>query len=623
MGACGLGGPQGGVGAVAYVKSTSIKVTLDKAIRYIVNPDKTNEKILVTNSCGSFDNDPKEITASMLRVRRLAYANRGTGKFSQVLAHHVVQSFKPGEVDPATAHEIGQDYAERLLGDEYQWVVATHIDRDHIHNHLIYSTTNRLTWKQKIAPRRYIDQLRTLSNELTRARGLSVIEPEPRGVARPDIGQVYASMRGASTQAQLRNLIDEAVYGARSLTQLRRALEAKGVGCRDGRAGLVFTYKGRSVYARRLGPAYSEQALVDRLGRAAMDEFTISSRMVIRDGQRLLVRLPKKEGEHRDTFWVVPIDNMIDQGNVVRVWASRRSPQIICKHDKSFHYTTTTDGLYERLMRPDPTSYRRVPGFQALDGVVMSQARANFDAWVQTQTFTAVNELHAAGVAASLAGQPLAVVEGKRAELASQLEQVGARLRDATIEMQLLDDAEPDRPASMLDFDVVNLGRTLGSLHADYVAVNKLCQARHERLASQTWVEPAPPPSSPPRPIDTPPPPVAPRRLLPPEPPQEQLGRERAVAGEMRPSWKIDQPGRIEAYETSLRMFDANEIGPHLAKLQAEWEELQAEARTTTSASGRADLQKRVNWCHIRLELSKQRRDYLQQIQHRRKGPRL
>lgn len=261
-------------------------------------------------------------------------------------------------------------------------------------------------------------------------------------------------------------------------------------------------------------------------------------------------------------------------------------------------------------------SYQRVPGFQALDGEVVSQAKANFDAWVKTQTFTAANELHAAGVAACVAGKPLEAIEQHRDELADQLNVLGVQLRDATVEMQLLDDAEPNRPASTIDFDVVNLGRKLGRLHADYVAVNKLYQGRVKAMSEPERSGRIEEPKQY-RPIQTPPKKVDPTNLPLPQRPKPVRG------APMRPSWKIDDPDKIEVYEISLRRYGAKELGPVIAKLETEWENLQVEAVIITDPRVRERLQKRLNWCHIRLELAKQRRDDLTQIQHQRRGPRL
>ena len=111
---------------MAVTKIKSIHSTLKKAVQYIVNPHKTDNFFLVD----SFGCVPQ-----MAHQEFAMTASRGTGRGS-VLAFHLIQSFKPGETDPETAHKIGQEFASLVTGDRYEYVVATHMDKDHIHNHI-------------------------------------------------------------------------------------------------------------------------------------------------------------------------------------------------------------------------------------------------------------------------------------------------------------------------------------------------------------------------------------------------------------------------------------------------------------------------------------------------------
>lgn len=115
---------------MAITKLGSVKTTLSVAIDYILNPEKQKIKICV-----------------LLRLYRgwqigrtgiLAIREFGTGK-GDVLAQHIKQSFKGQEVTPEQALEIGIKTAERLLKNQYQYIVATHTDKDNIHNHIIFN----------------------------------------------------------------------------------------------------------------------------------------------------------------------------------------------------------------------------------------------------------------------------------------------------------------------------------------------------------------------------------------------------------------------------------------------------------------------------------------------------
>lgn len=122
---------------MAITKIHPIKSTLNLAIGYIINGDKTNEQLLIsTHKC-------HESTAhtQFLRTREHAGTN-GT-----VLARHLIQSFLPGEATPEMAHQIGMELCKKILKDEYEFVLSTHIDKEHIHNHVIFNNVNMVTGK--------------------------------------------------------------------------------------------------------------------------------------------------------------------------------------------------------------------------------------------------------------------------------------------------------------------------------------------------------------------------------------------------------------------------------------------------------------------------------------------
>ncbi len=120
---------------MAITKIHPIKSTLNLAIDYIVNGDKTDEQLLVsTHKC-------HESTAhtQFLRTRNDA-GTKGT-----VLARHLIQSFLPGETSPELAHQIGMELCKKILKDEYEFVLSTHVDKGHIHNHIIFNNVNMVT----------------------------------------------------------------------------------------------------------------------------------------------------------------------------------------------------------------------------------------------------------------------------------------------------------------------------------------------------------------------------------------------------------------------------------------------------------------------------------------------
>ena len=109
---------------MAVTKTHPIKSTLKAAIDYICNPEKTDGKLLVSAyGCAA---ETADIEFAWTRRHAI---DKGTN-----LGRHLIQAFQPGEVTPEQAHEIGMELAREILGGRYEFILTTHIDRDHVHN---------------------------------------------------------------------------------------------------------------------------------------------------------------------------------------------------------------------------------------------------------------------------------------------------------------------------------------------------------------------------------------------------------------------------------------------------------------------------------------------------------
>lgn len=151
---------------MAITKIHPIKSTLNLAIDYITNSEKTDEKILVS----SFKCHPSTAHIQFMKTRE-NNDTKGT-----VLARHLIQSFLPGEVDPIKAHEIGMELCKKILKEDYEFVLATHIDRGHIHNHIISNNINYRTGKCYQSNKKTYHKIRYQSDELCKENKLSVID---------------------------------------------------------------------------------------------------------------------------------------------------------------------------------------------------------------------------------------------------------------------------------------------------------------------------------------------------------------------------------------------------------------------------------------------------------------
>ena len=167
---------------MAYTSIHSIKATDWAALDYITRSDKTIDGLYVQSyACRA---DSRGAAADFRAVRQ-----QGTGR-TEILAHHIVQSFAPNEVTPEQALQIGEELCDRFLQGNYQYVLAVHNDKSHLHCHIIFNNTNlynglSFTYERnqgKVKNRSWA-QLRAISDELCKEHGISVIEPKGKGVS--------------------------------------------------------------------------------------------------------------------------------------------------------------------------------------------------------------------------------------------------------------------------------------------------------------------------------------------------------------------------------------------------------------------------------------------------------
>ena len=173
---------------MAVTKTHPIKSTLKAAIDYICNPDKTDGKLLVSSfGCAA---ETADIEFEWTRCHAI---DKGTH-----LGRHLIQAFEPGEVSPEEAHEIGMQLAKEILGGKYEFVLTTHIDKEHIHNHLIFNAVSFTDHKHYHSNKRSYHEIRRASDRLCREHGLSVIVPGR------DKGKSYMSIKPHRTAPAIR-----------------------------------------------------------------------------------------------------------------------------------------------------------------------------------------------------------------------------------------------------------------------------------------------------------------------------------------------------------------------------------------------------------------------------------
>ena len=231
-----------------YAKSTR----LDAAIRYILNGDKTDGQILTAR----FNCDPGWEYQQMMDTKR------ELGKTGGRLAYHIIQSFKPGEVTPELALEIAKEFAEKYLSD-YEVVIGTHIDKGHIHNHILYNSVSSRTGRKEHFDRSgYYAQIRARSDELCRKHGLSVIERDS-GKASSYVEWLRKSRGQPTFRSMLEADLRDAIEDAASLGDFFMLMEHKGYEIKHGNR-LSFRLRGqeRFMCPGRKNPLFTEDGIM-------------------------------------------------------------------------------------------------------------------------------------------------------------------------------------------------------------------------------------------------------------------------------------------------------------------------------------------------------------------------
>ena len=240
---------------MAVTKIKPIKSTLKKALDYIQNPDKTDGKMLVS----SFGCSPE--TADIEFEFTIAQAlNRGNN-----LAHHLIQSFEPGEVDYQKAHEIGKQLADAVTKGQYEYVLTTHIDKGHVHNHIIFCSVNFVDYHKYNSNERSYYGIRNMSDRLCRENGLSVVAPQ-KGDKGKSYAEYIAEKTGTSWKGKLKIAVDALIPQVSSFEELLSRLQAAGYEIKPGKyVSCRAPGQERFTRLKTLGADYTEEAIRERI----------------------------------------------------------------------------------------------------------------------------------------------------------------------------------------------------------------------------------------------------------------------------------------------------------------------------------------------------------------------
>lgn len=335
---------------MAVVKVKSVKTGLAKTIRYIINPDKTRDGQLVSSNYEQ-SMDPDELARAMtddLEATRFGI-RQGT-----VLGRHVIQSFDPeDDITPEQAHRIGVAFVEEITHGQHKYVIATHTDRRHIHNHIVICNASDATHTMLRMQKNTLGAWRDTSDRLCRENGLGVIrKPKVERHGR-SLEEIYSGARGDGIKDRMRTSLDLAAAHAGSFQDFTE---------RARRAGIEVTVRGRhltytdtrsglKIRDLRLGQAYDEHNIMAKLSRAQVIQISFDTKLIARRGKEsVTVYLP---GTRRGETITVPLDRCVHAGRTWRAYIGVDNDQTITDRRGRYLRTTRPEGLYTHFAAPD------------------------------------------------------------------------------------------------------------------------------------------------------------------------------------------------------------------------------------------------------------------------------
>ena len=255
---------------MAVTKIHGIKATVDKAIEYICNPVKTNEQIYVSSFACSPETAALDFKYTLDHAREQLLSD---GQIRENKAFHLIQAFSPGEIPPKEAHTIGKELADQLLEGKYSYVLTTHIDKGHVHNHLIFCAADNIDHNHYHDCRKNYWYIRKLSDRLCTEHGLSVIKySENRGMK---YNEWSANQNEKGWKTQIRKDINQAIKASSTYNDFIALMNAKGYEMKNtslnesGGKYIAFRPAGKDRFVRgsskSLGGNFTKERIKERI----------------------------------------------------------------------------------------------------------------------------------------------------------------------------------------------------------------------------------------------------------------------------------------------------------------------------------------------------------------------
>jgi len=247
---------------MAVTKIKAIKTNLKKALDYIMDESKTDGKLLVTGG-----NCAPEVAYLEFKMTEetcnFVIGDRATK--SKNLGYHMIQSFdKKDKITPEEAHRIGIELAEKFIGSKHEYVVTTHIDKGHIHNHIIFNAYSYSTYRKFNCHKNVFKEIRAISDELCKENGLSIVE-DPKGKGK-SYKEYLEFKKGTSWKAQIKETIDLLINNVKSFEEFKKEMNNLGFEIKEGKH-ISFKAPNQERYCRgkTIGENYTREKIEERI----------------------------------------------------------------------------------------------------------------------------------------------------------------------------------------------------------------------------------------------------------------------------------------------------------------------------------------------------------------------
>ena len=244
-------------------KDRSIFQAITERTSYAKNPEKTEGGLLVRG----YECDPRSVDEQFWLAKREYERNTGRDNgMKNVIGYHFRQSFKPGEITPEEALDVGYETALRWTKGKHAFIVCVHTDREHIHCAIVYNSTNLDCSGKFNNFKNSSFALRRLSDLVCAEHGLSIIE-HPKQSKGKNYGK-WLGDKEPTWQDKLRRKIDEVLPNCQSFNDFLASMKTAGYTVRSNRKYVSIAAPGqkRAWRLRSLGELYTEEAIRERLG---------------------------------------------------------------------------------------------------------------------------------------------------------------------------------------------------------------------------------------------------------------------------------------------------------------------------------------------------------------------